>query len=52
MGSLSIRLSQPVWIANDDTHHLVKAELTPVPDATVTLVLSDFNKHIDVTKPV
>lgn len=41
-----------VWIANDATHHLVKAQLTPAPDATVTLVLSEFDKHVEVSKPV
>lgn len=40
-----------LWIAND-THRLIKAQLTAAPDATVTLNLSDFNKQVTATKPV
>jgi len=40
-----------VWIADETPHHLVKAELEPIPDATVTLTLSEFDKPVEVTKP-
>lgn len=40
-----------VWIATDGTNHPVKIEINPVPDATMTLNLSDWGKQITVTKP-
>lgn len=45
-------LPTTVWIADDDPHHLVKAELTPAPETSVTLTLSEFNKQVNATKPV
>lgn len=40
-----------VWIADEAPHHLVKAQIEPVPDATVTMTLSDFGKPVEATKP-
>jgi lipoprotein LprA len=47
-----VTLPTTVWIADDGSHHLVKAELKPTPQATVDLTLSDYNKQVTATKPV
>ncbi|WP_197500120.1 LppX_LprAFG lipoprotein [Mycobacterium adipatum] len=41
-----------VWIADDDPHYLVRAEITPVPDTKITMTLSDFGKQVNVSKPI
>lgn len=48
----SVDLPVTVWIANDDPHRLLKAQMNATDDATVTLTLSDFNKQVTATKPV
>lgn len=40
-----------VWIASDGSNHVVKAQIVPVPDATITLLLSDWGKQVTATKP-
>jgi lipoprotein LprA len=40
-----------VWIASDGSYHLVKLEIVPVQDATVTLTMSEWGKQFTVTKP-
>ncbi|MGJ6127297.1 LppX_LprAFG lipoprotein [Mycolicibacterium sp. Y3] len=40
-----------VWIAQDDPHHLLKAEIEPKPGTNVTVTLSDFGKQVSATKP-
>ncbi|BBZ15175.1 LppX_LprAFG lipoprotein [Mycobacterium branderi] len=41
-----------VWIATDGSYHLVKAELTPVSNSTITMNLSEWGKQVTATKPV
>lgn len=41
-----------VWIAADGSSHLVKVEMTPVENGTVTMTLSDWGKSVTATKPV
>ncbi|WP_396910364.1 LppX_LprAFG lipoprotein [Mycolicibacterium sp.] len=48
----SVDLPTTVWIANDGSHHLLKAQMSAPQDSTVTLTLSDFNKEVTATKPV
>lgn len=40
-----------VWIAEDQPHHLVQAQIEPAPDTSVTMTLSDFGKEVTATKP-
>jgi lipoprotein LprA len=40
-----------VWIADDDPHHLLKAQIAPKPGTTITLTLNDFGKQVTATKP-
>ena len=53
---LSPQNAQPtpttVWIASDGTSHLVRIEITPVENGTVTMTLSDWGKQVTATKPV
>lgn len=46
-----IQLPTTLWIAQDGSNHLLKAEMEPVQDATVTLQLSDFGKQVTAEKP-
>lgn len=41
-----------VWIASDGSFHLVKIEITPVENGTVTMTMSDWGKQVTATKPV
>jgi lipoprotein LprA len=41
-----------VWIASDGSFHLVKIEITPVENGTVSMTLSDWGKQVTATKPV
>jgi lipoprotein LprA len=41
-----------VWIASDGSYHLVRIEITPVENGTVTMTLSDWGKQVTATKPV
>ena len=40
-----------VWIASDGSYHLVKFEIVPVQNGTVTLTMSDWGKTVTATKP-
>ncbi|HTQ22390.1 LppX_LprAFG lipoprotein [Mycobacterium sp.] len=40
-----------VWIASDGSHHLVKLQIVPVENSTVTLTMSDWGKQVTATKP-
>ena len=40
-----------VWIATDGSFHLVRLELKPAPDASVTVTMSDWGKQVTATKP-
>lgn len=40
-----------VWIASDGSSHLVKLEIVPVQNATVTLTMSEWGKQVTATKP-
>ncbi|VBA60619.1 LppX_LprAFG lipoprotein [Mycobacterium attenuatum] len=40
-----------VWIASDGSNHLVKLEITPVENGTVTMTMSDWGKQVTATKP-
>nr|WP_306464292.1 LppX_LprAFG lipoprotein [Mycobacterium paragordonae] len=41
-----------VWIASDGSYHLVKIEITPVENGTVSMTLSEWGKQVTATKPV
>ncbi|WP_183466261.1 LppX_LprAFG lipoprotein [Mycolicibacterium iranicum] len=41
-----------VWIADEAPHYLVRAQITPVPDTSVTMTLSEFGKTVTAQKPV
>lgn len=41
-----------VWIGDDDPHYLVRAQITPVPDSSVTMTLSEFGKTVTAQKPI
>jgi lipoprotein LprA len=41
-----------VWIASDGSNHLVKIEIVPVENGTVTLTMSEWGKQVTATKPV
>ncbi len=41
-----------VWIASDGSHHLVKLQIVPVENGTVTLTMSEWGKQVTATKPV
>lgn len=41
-----------VWIATDEPHYLVRAEIDPVPDTKIVMTLSDFGKQVTATKPI
>jgi hypothetical protein len=40
-----------VWISDSEPHHLVRAQIEPVPDTKLVMTLSDFGKQVNVTKP-
>jgi lipoprotein LprA len=40
-----------VWIASDGSSHLVKIQINPTGDSSVTLTMSDWGKHVTATKP-
>jgi lipoprotein LprA len=40
-----------VWIASDGSYHLVRLEIVPVQNGTVTLTMSDWGKTVTATKP-
>ncbi|KZS64019.1 hypothetical protein A4G26_28000 [Mycobacterium kansasii] len=40
-----------VWIASDGSYHLVKIEISPVQNGTVTMTMSDWGKQVTATKP-
>lgn len=40
-----------VWIASDGSNHLVRAQIAPVSDGTVTITLSEWGKQVTATKP-
>ncbi|WP_155772216.1 LppX_LprAFG lipoprotein [Mycobacterium asiaticum] len=40
-----------VWIASDGSNHLVKIEIVPVENGTVTMTMSDWGKQVTATKP-
>lgn len=41
-----------VWIATDGSYHLVKVEITPVENGTVSMTVSEWGKQVTATKPV
>jgi lipoprotein LprA len=41
-----------VWIASDGSNHLVKLQIVPVENSTVTLTMSEWGKQVTATKPV
>ena len=41
-----------VWIASDGSYHLVKVEITPVENGTVSMTMSEWGKQVTATKPV
>ncbi|MBX9978550.1 LppX_LprAFG lipoprotein [Mycobacterium gordonae] len=41
-----------VWIASDGSYHLVKIEITPVENGTVSMTMSEWGKQVTATKPV
>ncbi|BBX72566.1 LppX_LprAFG lipoprotein [Mycobacterium shinjukuense] len=41
-----------VWIASDGSYHLVRIEIAPVQNGTVTMTMSEWGKRISATKPV
>jgi lipoprotein LprA len=40
-----------VWIASDGSSHLVKMQINPTGDTSVTLTMSDWGKQVTATKP-
>jgi lipoprotein LprA len=41
-----------VWIASDGSYHLVRLQIAPAENATVTLTMSEWGKQVTATKPV
>jgi lipoprotein LprA len=41
-----------VWIASDGSSHLVRIQINPTNDTSVTLTMSDWGKTVTATKPV
>lgn len=41
-----------VWIASDGSYHLVKIEITPVENGSVSMTMSEWGKQVTATKPV
>ncbi|MCV7399379.1 LppX_LprAFG lipoprotein [Mycobacterium fragae] len=41
-----------VWIASDGSHHLVKLQINPVQNGSVTLTMSKWGETVTATKPV
>jgi lipoprotein LprA len=40
-----------VWIASDGSSHLVKIQINPTGDTSVSLTMSDWGKQVTATKP-
>lgn len=40
-----------VWIADEDPHYLVRAQIAPADNAKITMTLSEFGKQVTATKP-
>ncbi|MCQ4362826.1 LppX_LprAFG lipoprotein [Mycobacterium gordonae] len=41
-----------VWTASDGSSHLVQLQVSPSPNTSVTLTMSDWGKQVTATKPV
>lgn len=41
-----------VWTASDGSSHLVQIQITPAPNTSLTLTMSDWGKQVSATKPV
>jgi lipoprotein LprA len=40
-----------LWVATDGSSHLVQFQINPTADTSVTLTLSEWDKHVTATKP-
>ncbi|BBY54314.1 LppX_LprAFG lipoprotein [Mycobacterium koreense] len=47
----AVEMPTTVWIADDGTNYPVKVQVVPVDGAVLTMVLSEWGKKVEVTKP-